>query len=90
MSMRQFLDITQATSEAHEAAGTRYSGTIFLTDHAGGTWTLQAQSPDGDWVDTNVTFKDNGIQSSIIFEQGIHYRLAGGTVGAKAWISEFA
>ena len=88
--MKQFLIATQTTSDEHPAAGGRYSGTIFLTDHAGGTWTLQAESPDGDWVDTNVTFTADGIQSNIIFEQGISYRLNGGSAGAKAWVSEFA
>ena len=90
MSLNLILSDTQTTSDTHEAAGGRYSGTVFLTGHAGGTWTLQAESPDGDWIATNVTFTADGIQSNIIFEEGVRYRLTGGTVGAKAWISSFA
>ena len=88
--MKQILSATQATSDEFPAGGNRYSATVMLTAHAGGTWTLQVEAPDGTWIDTNVTLTANDIFSDVIFERGLKYRLTGGSVGAKAWVSEFA
>ena len=57
---------------------------IILTGHAGGTWTLQCQAPNGTWVDSNVTFDDNGIKDFYGWPE-VDYRLNGGDVGAEAW-----
>ena len=87
--MRQILFSTQTTSDELEAAGgLTNGGSIVLASHAGETWTLQVEAPDGTWISTAITFTANGIQSALAFERGLRYRLNGGTVGAEAWISE--
>ena len=92
--MQQILFATQTTSGVHEAAGGLVNGTVLLSSHAGGTWTLQVLAPDDSatetWIDTSVTFTANGIQSGLVFERTLNYRLTGGTAGALAWISDFA
>ena len=88
--MKQILSATQAGSDEFPAGGNRYSATVMLTAHAGGTWTLQVQAPDDTWINTNVTFTSNDIFSDVIFERGLNYRLTGGSVGATAWVSEYA
>lgn len=91
--MQQILKPDQTTSdEFGPASGNLLYGTCILTDHAGGTWTLQVQSPDGVWVTPGnpVTFTKDDIYSNIRFARDLKYRLHGGTAGAKAWISEFA
>ena len=63
---------------------TREGSRVLLIDrYQGGTWTLQALTPWGDWVDTNVTFDSDGIKA-FVTDFGITYRLAGGDVGARA------
>lgn len=85
----QILTETQTTSDTFSLRG----GPVFilLSDHAGGTWTLEIQNPDGDWVDIGegaggVSFDDNGL----VYFYGMpwmSYRLTGGDDGAKAWIA---
>ena len=57
---------------------------VLLTEHAGGTWELQARDPDDpdDWVATDIEFDDNGIKTFHASPE-VEYRLAGGTIGAK-------
>ena len=77
------LKATEATSEPFQLPGGRVG--ISLQQHAGGTWKLQHQPAEGAaWVDTGVTFADNGIKSFDSFA-GAWFRLTGGTVGAVAW-----
>ena len=89
--MKQILADTQTTSDEYHAGGNRYSATVILTNHAGGTWTLEVEAPDGTWVDPeSVQFTKNDVFSNVIFERGLNYRLTGGSVGATAWVSEQA
>ena len=36
---------------------------VILTNHTGGVWTLQALAPDDEWIDTDITFDDDGIKA---------------------------
>ena len=89
--MKQILFETQTQGDEYEAAGgLTNGGSIVVSAHAGGTWTLQVEAPDGTWISTSITFTANGIQGALAFEPGLKYRLNGVTVGAKGWISEYA
>lgn len=81
--MEKVLDAAQTTSDVWISSGR--NGIIILTGHAGGTWTLQIQAPDGTWVDTDVTFTANGVQTNFYTVPGFSYRLTGGSAGASAW-----
>ena len=83
--MNQILIATQGTSDIWLFSGK--DGTIVLTNHAGGTWTLQVEAPDATWIDTDVTFTDNGIKADFVTTPGLRYRLNGGDAGATAWAS---
>ena len=87
-SITQILKATETTGSLFNHPGSKLVS-IFLSDHAGGTWKLQKQNPDGDWVDLDgglgVEFDSEGEQ----FFYGtplLFYRLTGGSVGAKAWL----
>lgn len=54
--------------------------------HTGGTWTLQSRSPDGVYVDLDITFTDVG-EKALHAAVGGRYRLNGGSVGAKAFVA---
>ena len=81
--MRQVLSVGQSVGDVWTAGGGL--GLIVLDSHAGGTWTLQIESPGGEWVATDVTFDDDGIKAGFVTAIGLRYRLAGGTAGARAW-----
>ena len=85
---KRILDATETEGSLFYHPGNMLVS-ILLSDHAGGTWTLQKQTPDGAWVDLGgdlgVEFDSDGEQ----FFYGtpiLPYRLTGGTVGAKAWV----
>lgn len=80
--MKQVLHATQTTSDVWTSTG---AGDIILDSHAGGTWTLQVESPGGNWIDTDVTWTDDGIKTTFKQTQGLRYRITGGTAGARAW-----
>ena len=87
MQEKQVLTDTQATSTVFSG----YTGIVQLTvtDHAGGTWTLQRQSPSDSthWIDLDVTFASEGAKV-FYASSNTSYRVHGGTVGATAWIIE--
>ncbi len=89
--MVQILHSTQTTGPEFETSG----GLVFaiLSGHAGGTWTLEVATPNGDWVDAGgpagVEFTEDGIVS-FYSAGGVRYRLTGGTQGAEAWVPTFA
>ena len=65
---------------------------IHIDQHSGGTWTLQAKSPEqfggaDVWVDTDQEF-DKSEQRAFLGSPSFAYRLDGGTIGARAWIAE--
>ena len=81
--MLSILDATQTTGdEFYPPGGTAL---ILLTGHAGGTWQLEVQAPDGTWVEDEMTFTDNGIKAWFNVAH-LKYRLTGGNAGAKAWV----
>lgn len=88
--MRQILTAAQAIGDEFDTTGNLAFGSIILSGHAGGTWTLQVQDPDDTWIDTDITWTSDGIKSGLGFARSLKYRLNGGSVGAKAWVSEFA
>ena len=81
--MNQILAATQSTSDIWLFSGK--DGVIIISDHAGGTWTLQVEAPDLTWIATDVTFTANGIKADFVTTPGLRYRLTGGTAGATAW-----
>ena len=82
--MTQVLFATESESDPFNFPADG-AGKILLDGHQGGTWTLQIQSPLGNWLDTDITFSENGGSPDIIPFR-LSYRLTGGTVGAQAWI----
>ena len=83
--MKQILSITQTISEEFQLPG----GNSFITlaVHSGGTWKLQMKTPDDEWIAfDDVIFAAAG-QKAFVSVFGPMYRVTGGTVGAKAWIS---
>ena len=85
--IKKILGIAQTTSaEFGHPGGLAF---ILMDRHAGETWTLQVQTPEGRWVDLSgvggVEFDENGMQ--VFYGTGaLSYRLTGGTVGAEAWV----
>ena len=57
---------------------------VLVDTHTGGTWTLQVESPEGIWVDTDITFDDVGVKAYWATQE-LKYRLNGGAPGARAW-----
>ena len=80
--MRQVLFDNETESQPFNFRSAGAS--ILLSDHAGGTWTLQIESPSGVWVDTDLTFTEDGGEPLLILP--LSYRLSGGSAGAKAWV----
>ena len=81
-SSRKILSSTETEGSAFRGQG--LVGIILLTGHSGGTWTLQVRDPDGTWVNTDITWPSDGIQS-FDSQRFFDYRLTGGTAGASAW-----
>ena len=81
----KILGATQSIGDKWPAIGGIYY--VVLDDHSGGTWTVQILTPLGNWIDTDLTFTDNGVKR---FDAcpGFFYRINGGTDGASAWISD--
>ena len=79
----QILDTADTTSDVFTPPGG--VSFVLLSDHAGGTWQLQVRTPDGDWIDDEMEFTENGIQAWY-GSPALAYRLNGGTAGAKAWV----
>ena len=82
------LASTQDTSDTFRTRGG--ISFLLLSGHAGGTWKLQVEDPDGVWVDVTgdqgVQFNDDGYQV-FYADSELTFRLTGGTVGAKAWLT---
>ena len=67
-------------------------GFILLSQFQAGTpWTLQAKSPDGEWVqvdgDAGLEFQESGYKAWYADPVTI-FRLNGGVMGAKAWLTD--
>ena len=80
---RQVLTSTQTESDEFNFRSPGAS--ILLSGHAGGIWTLQVKSPSGDWIDTDLTFDEDGGEPILVIAEE-SYRLTGGSVGAEAWV----
>ena len=84
-NMKQVLNEVQTTSDEFQLPG----GTTLITlnPYVSGTWTLQMQTPDDEWVPySDVTFKDVG-QKAFVSVFGPLYRITAGGAGSKAWVS---
>lgn len=84
--MRPILAATETTGTEFSVQG-QYAD-ITLAGHAGGTWTLERKTPEETprWVATNVTFTEDNVIGFIPMPLAV-YRLAGGDMGAVAWVS---
>jgi len=84
MPRQQILTETQTTSDVFKF---RIADPTILLDNfqSGDPWKLQARSPQGEWVDTDLDFKEAG-GGKLDVEVELEYRLTGGAVGARAWI----
>ena len=58
---------------------------VEVTGHAGGTWTLEKEAPNGEWLCLDVTFKDSGSKA-FYTDTRAKYRINGGNVGAQAFL----
>ena len=62
---------------------------IILNPHTGGTWVVEIKDPDGEWV--NISPTSGGMDEAGMYwyksSAAIRYRLSGGTLGAKAWVT---
>ena len=83
MAWVQVLEDTDTTSSTFKMPG----GVQFVQvgGHAGGTWVVELENPDGDWVGL-FNFDADGEKAFNSFH-GDTYRLHGGNAGAKAWAS---
>ena len=80
--MQQVLTATQTTGDAFGMAGGWQL--VMVEPHQGGVWALQSQSPNGVWIDTDITFSARG-EKAVLTTPSHAYRFHGGTVGAKAY-----
>ena len=55
--------------------------------HTGGTWVLEYQAPDGNWVAYDVTFTGKGSQPFYVPYVGGWFRWVGGSTGARIYCS---
>ena len=63
---------------------------VHLDVHTGGTWELESRVPgNAQWVGTSRTFTDIG-QKAFWASTEFEYRLAGGTIGAQAYVTGVA
>ena len=83
--MKQILENDETTGSEFLASGV--NSAVLLDAHNGGTWILQIESPDGNWIDTDITFDSNGVKDFSTIA-GVAYRVHGGTAGAKAYVSD--
>ena len=83
--MKQILRTNQTTVD-FTASG---ENLLLLTEHAGGTWTLQivAPSPSTAAIDTGITFTGDGQQRFAV-PANTKLRLSSGTAGARAFVGE--
>lgn len=87
--MKLVLDLTDAGPSAafSSSGGVSYA---FCDTHTGGTWTLQIESPGGNWIDMEgdggVEFTDTGLLGFRL-HQGASIRFNGGTTGARIYAS---
>ena len=84
--MKLILDTTDADNSAQFLSNGGICFAICDT-HAGGTWTLQIQSPGDEWVDSsNVLFTSKDVFQFRV-PQGLECRFNGGTTGARIYIN---
>ena len=84
--------MTQIVLEADQQTGAEFrpSGKeemILLAGHVGGTWVLQVKTPDGEWINTDVDFTNDGIKA-FMSTPNFAYRMNtddAANVGARAW-----
>ena len=78
------LDVTDSVGEFSHPGGEAF----ILIRHNGGTWKVQFRDPDDTvWIDDDPTLE--ATESQMVLWHGspeLKYRLAGGDLGAKAWL----
>ena len=86
--MKQILDGTQNVSAEFGGGNTHFA--LMIDEHAGGEWTLQAHTPAGHWIPVHdqARFSGSGVWTVATPPPGVPLRIAGGVVGALAWVSE--
>ena len=57
-----------------------------ISDHSGGEIKMQVRAPDGEWMDTDVIFNDNGIQA-FHSASGVAYRFTGQSGSENGYVS---
>ena len=82
MELTLILDDNQTTS-AEFSAASQFG--FVIGGHAGGTWTAELETPDGDWVVLNDSDYDRSGAWVAPGFPGVKLRFTGGTVGAKIW-----
>lgn len=56
--------------------------------HNGGVWTLQVQSPEDVWLDTDVEIDSTTGPLAFFIPPGSICRFSGGTTGARIWVTD--
>ena len=86
--MKQILDGTQNVSAEFGGGNCHFS--LMIDEHAGGEWALQALTPAGNWIAVHdqARFSGSGVWTVATPPPGVPLRIAGGVVGALAWVSE--
>ena len=84
--MDQVLGTTDTVGDEFTLIGGEPDMFVLCDTHTGGEWVLQIRSPDGVWVDTNVTFDNTGIKAFGLPRPAV-CRWNSGTVGAKIFAS---
>ena len=84
--MTEILSTTDASGDAFAATG-GHTTVLLDTFVEGNPWILQVESPNKVWVNTDIVFTGVGIQDFTTVA-GLSYRLSGGAMGARAYVSE--
>lgn len=84
MAYKQVLN----TDEAAVDFTVKGQSLLLLTNHSGGTWSLDIIAPDGEVVPTGFTGGGANFQQRLIVPSGTTLRLHGGTAGARAYVGQ--
>lgn len=83
--MTEVLSTTDTTGSFTATGG--HTTVLVDTFVDGNPWILQVESPNKVWVNTDIVFTGVGIQDFTTVA-GLAYRLSGGAMGARAYVSE--
>lgn len=61
---------------------------LMCDTHTGGTWTMENESPEGTWLETDIEIDSTTGPYVFYMPPGSVCRFTGGTTGARIWVTD--